>query len=198
MRQSPWEDTPNYIRLDEKRAIALLLRQASRALDGVHPDKGEWILAVESLHAAAQVAMAAHLSGSARVGAQTLKGARAALDGERSKERTAEFPILLQRIVGKLPPIEGGGAVLRLPENVVFHLTSLNELRIGLVHMMPVGWSIQIELAAEASRAAVFLIRSIVQDGYIFRVDENDQERLIVSEALREVDEKLQDEGVVI
>lgn len=177
----PWTDSQLYLRMDELRALQLFSRQATRTLAHVDEDNAEWMLVLEAVHAATQVAMAAHLSGSARVGAQTSSAAKRTLNGDWSKERTADFRELIDRIDGTKPRIETEGPPIAIDAQAKQDLHLLNELRCGLVHIMPVGWGVEIEGLPRIALSGAKLVQQVVRNGYIARMADEEEQIALTS-----------------
>lgn len=171
----PWTDAQDYLRMDERRALSLFIRQASRTIPLVRDDPGEWMLLIESVHGATQIAMAAHLSGSARIGAQTSSSATRVLNGDWSRERSADFGELLDRLSGTKARIESDAPVLAVSTSEKEDLILLNELRCGLVHIMPVGWSIEIVGLPRLALTGARIVQRIIQSGFMLRVADEDE-----------------------
>lgn len=138
---------------------------------------------VVAAHSAATSALAAHVSGTANLGALERRSYEQhckALDEGLpfpSREAVASFSELLQRATEKDAMLEPIGDVrtktgmLEIDPADIEKLAKLNTLRNRFVHFNSSDWTIEIAYALSAVDAAIRLVREILSYGWAFRAD---------------------------
>jgi hypothetical protein len=143
-----------WLTLDEQTDVLATLRHTLRCTKAAKDDAAEWKFAIVGLHNAFQGAMVCHLSGTAGLGALQKSSIKAALDwhdqdrkgiaGDYPNEKLADAHELFNRLTGVAEARERAGPTLEVSNEDRKAFEKLHELRTGLAHFFPKGWSIEI------------------------------------------------------
>jgi hypothetical protein len=139
-----------YIRFDERSDVIASIELCSILTPLIKQDPLFWKWLIVAAHNGLYGSLVCVLSGTAGVGALTPKSASKVLDyletnrGPFPEERLETFAELLRRAQDRDRMSYLGGQPLTLTDSEKRDLNSLNELRRGLVHFTPKGWSIEV------------------------------------------------------
>lgn len=183
-----------YLEFDENSDVIYSLQMTLIALEKVKQDNLYWKWVIIALHNAVQGAMVCHLSGTANLGACTIKCVDkwmswhdAGRVGEEPERKLAAPKELLERLTNDNKRIEGTvGASIPITGEQFFTFQLLCKLRNSFVHFQPKTWLIEIEGLPNLTQQNIKLVVKIFEHGWAFR-HLKDNEKTLLKNLLNEL-----------
>ncbi len=165
----------DYFQTSESEDVLGSLRHLKLSLAQADLDPQAWKWVVLSLFSAVQGAIVCHASGTTQIeclkqhsAEQTLAWLRN-LSGPMPDELLASPEVLFKRMNGTFTDFPPYGGVIQTDHQTDKTFRRLKDLRDGLSHFSPKGWSIEKAFIAEAIPPLLKLIAEIQARGWAFR-----------------------------